>query len=365
MNILELKARNKELNIRETQEGKTVLESRPTRFWFNLTGQCNLQCAHCASNVYGRVSTQDVDERVYEVVLKEIMPYAYECLLGGTNYGEALLSKSLKRFFGDCKNNLVRIALTTNGTVINDDIISDLVEISNEISFSMEGMREEYEKIRHFKWERFLNNVKRVVAAKRLYNKNNLKLKFKFTAHADNITQLPELIEFSKEIGINSIQVMLMMAYVKEQKNKTLYYNRALANNYFTIAQRKAEELKIEVTLPPRFYEGSFEKSPKVTQEVRNNPCSLPWNIMSVNELGVIKPCCVYYVAAGDLKKTPFLKIWNGKIFQKLRKTVNTKPDKICFSCKNREKVDFEVKSRWRGYTEKILERIDNMRLKK
>jgi len=336
MDIDKIKKENKELNIKEIKENRLILKSRPTKFWFNLTGACNLQCAHCLSNVTGRKSTNEVDQIIYEKVIKDLLPYAENCLLGGTNYGEMLISKNISNFLEECKKNFVKVNLTTNGVTVKDDIIPKLVEVCNVIGFSMEGMEEEYEKIRHYKWENFISNVKRIISAKEKYGQKELRLEFRFAVHCENIKQLPKLIEFSKEIGINRIQVMLLRGDVKSQKFKTLYYHRSLANEYFEKAEEKAKELNFDISLPGKFSTGTFEKAKKYKPEINTKPCYNPWNTVSIDELGNVTPCCAHYEIVGNLKEQPFYDIWNSELFQNLRKTVNTDPDECCFYCKNR-----------------------------
>ena len=41
---------NSELNIRELEAGKTILESYPRRLVFELTNACNLNCVMCGRN---------------------------------------------------------------------------------------------------------------------------------------------------------------------------------------------------------------------------------------------------------------------------------------------------------------------------
>jgi hypothetical protein len=61
--------------------------------------------------------------------------------------------------------------------------------------------------------------------------------------------------------------------------------------------------------------------------------CYYPWQTCSINELGNVKPCCVYWRSMGNLKRG-FNAVWNGRGFRKLRGTTNSNPDGICYSCR-------------------------------
>jgi radical SAM protein with 4Fe4S-binding SPASM domain len=63
--------------------------------------------------------------------------------------------------------------------------------------------------------------------------------------------------------------------------------------------------------------------------------CYHPWQTCSINELGDVTPCCIYWRKMGSLKRESFESVWNSRRFRKLRCSINTpKPDPICYSCR-------------------------------
>ena len=140
MEYTAVKEANKLLNFEEARQGVTRLKSRPLYFWFDIYGPCNLKCVHCGFNKEGRTSDQEVSEAVYDEVMRELMPTAYRCNLGGTNWGEMTISKNFHRFLLDCRKFDVKVNLTTNGTRMNDSWMGDLVDVAKTVGFSMEGM---------------------------------------------------------------------------------------------------------------------------------------------------------------------------------------------------------------------------------
>ena len=147
MNDLELKEANRRLNYQEAIEGTTRLKSRPLKFWFDINGPCNLECAHCGFRAFGRTSDKEVSQEIYDIVLAELMPSAFTCNLGGTNWGEVTIANRFHQFLLDCKKHHVRINLTTNGTRMSKQLVDDLADTLEVIGFSMEGMEEEFEKM--------------------------------------------------------------------------------------------------------------------------------------------------------------------------------------------------------------------------
>ena len=272
------------------------------------------------------------------------MPTAFACNLGGTNWGEVTIASKFHQFLLDCKKYHVTINLTTNGTRMSKQWVDDLADTLEVIGFSMEGMEEEFEKMRGFKWRFFLKSVETICKA-RSDRSRQFRVEWRFCAHSDNIHQLPEMIRLARSIGVDRIQVMNLVPYVPAQKFKNLYFHRSLANRAFAEARKTAEELNFDIEIPDDFNEGTFEnglvqigepsKRTYIRHETFHMPnCYLPWQACSINELGNVKPCCVYWRSMGNLVKSGFEAVWNGRRYRQLRSSVNTRPDNICHTCR-------------------------------
>ena len=153
------------------------------------------------------------------------------------------------------------------------------------------------------------------------------------------------MIRVASHIGVDRIQVMNLVPYLAEQKFKKLYYHRSLANHYFAEAREAAAALNVAVTVPPAFDTGTFPVpleqfdasravQPHQPQAVSMPKCYLPWQVCSITELGIVTPDAVYWRPAGNLAKEKFAAIWNGRLYRKLRASVNRKPHSICYSCR-------------------------------
>lgn len=348
MDFSTLKAQNQLLNSQEILARKVHLKSKPVSFSFAICGPCNLECVHCGFHLFGRTSDKQVSEEVYSKVLDEIMPTAYTCNLGGSNWGEMTIAKGFHRFLLDAKRFGVRINLTTNGTRLIDDWVNDLLDTLNVIGFSMEGINEEFEKVRGFRWRHFLKNVEKVCQGRADRGKK-FRVEWRYCAHAGSIHQLPDMIRLARSVGVDRIQVMNLVTYVEAQKYNSLFYHRSLANHYFTESRKVAAELNFDVEIPPDFNTGAFpdtmlsqmtrgsEPSPESaparnTVELVN--CYRPWQICVVNELGEVTPSDVYWRSMGNLQSRTFASIWNGWKYRRLRAAINTRPDSICHACR-------------------------------
>ena len=347
MDYSAVKEANKQLNFDEARRGVTRIQSRPLHFWFDIYGPCNLKCVHCGFHKEGRTSDQEVSESVYDEVIQEIMPTAYQCNLGGTNWGEMTISKNFERFLLDCRKFGVSVNLTTNGTRMNDSWLPALVDVADVVGFSMEGMNGEFEKMRGFPWRRFIDNIEKLVDAKRAAGKT-FRIEWRYCAHSDSIHQLPDMIRFAKNVGIDRIQVMPLVPYVQAQKYKNLSFHRSLANQYFALAREVARDLDFSINIPHDYSTGDFTSpiiqikkkgevdptSPPPPNGLQMPNCYRPWQTCAINELGSVKPCCIYWRPMGVISHGGFAAVWNGRNYRQLRRSINDKSDSICYDCR-------------------------------
>ena len=291
-----------------------------------------------------------MSDAIYERVVSEILPTAYVCHLGGGNYGEVTIAKQFPQFLKDCGRHQVKIGLTTNGRQVRDAWLPDLIRNSVSISISMEGIHDQFEVIRGYKWDKFLDNVKRMVRTREDLGAR-CRLEWHYCAHVDSIHQLPEMIRIADDVGVDHIRLMNLVPYIEDQKYKQLAYHRTHANKWLGEARKVIDELGYDARIPRDFRTGSWESEevgdpPKgiidrlrrdggAPEEITIDVCSLPWQACTVDELGNVRPCCVYSRYMGNMDaKTSFESVWNSPKYMYLRSTINRASNQRCYSCR-------------------------------
>ena len=150
------------------------------------------------------------------------------------------------------------------------------------------------------------------------------------------------MIRLARSVGVDRIQVMNLVTYIKSQKYNSLYYHRSLANHYFAESRKVAEELNFNIVIPPDFSTGEFSTKSSQTATRSDAPsetgslvnCYRPWQLCVVNELGEVRPSDIYWRPMGNLQSSSFASIWNGWKYRRLRSAINSRPDNICHSCR-------------------------------
>jgi MoaA/NifB/PqqE/SkfB family radical SAM enzyme len=320
---LEAKGRNK------------IATSRPKEAWLALTGRCNLACLHCPRDPE-TASNENLSDSVLRQVFEDVFPYLDTVLLGGNNLAEQFISRAAEEVVDEAIRQGIKISVTTNASVVRPKLIQQLVAAGAEFRLSMEGTQDSWENIRGTRWstfQKFLSEIEKARAA----SASECTVTIGFTAFANNIQCLPDVIRFAKEIRACRVHVQHLLPVHPNQRFQSLSYHRTAANRIFDDSDKLATELGVLLQLPARFPVGSMEKTDEPEPRSRKQeltPCYYPWTAVNILESGDVTPCCISNaMIMGNLKKQSFADIWNGKAYQRLRARVNTKPYGACKNC--------------------------------
>ena len=331
---------NEPLNrLMEAKAGKTIVRGKPKEAWLALTGRCNLACLHCPRDA-ATASNDNLSESVLQHVFDAIFPHLDTVLLGGNNLGEQFISRDAERVVEEATRQGVKITVTTNASVVRPALIQKLVAAGAEFRLSMEGTQGGWEEIRGTQWHRFQKFLRELDKA-RADSAKDCTVSIGFTAFANNIESLPELIRFAHEIRAARVQVQHFLPVHPHQRFQSLIYHRMTANRVFDDAEPLAKSLGVSLQLPTRFPVGGMDKvdapqPPAREQELA--PCYYPWTAVNILENGDVTPCGISTtMIMGNLHKQSFDAIWNGKAYQRLRARVNTKPYGLCKNCGMRQ----------------------------
>jgi radical SAM protein with 4Fe4S-binding SPASM domain len=127
-----------------------------TLIWL-ITGKCNFNCKYC----YAR-RMRGLDELETEEALKGIED---ACLLGVRHIaftgGEPLLRKDIFSLLRHTTELGIRTSITTNGSLITEEVANSLRELDVFVYLSLNGVEEEHERFRgKGSWKRLLNTIK-------------------------------------------------------------------------------------------------------------------------------------------------------------------------------------------------------------
>ncbi|MCL2153504.1 MAG: Cys-rich peptide radical SAM maturase CcpM [Oscillospiraceae bacterium] len=157
---------------------KSYLTSRMKQLTLQVTQQCNLRCGYCAySGIYQGQRTHSNKRMSLETAFKAIDFFLErngelsEVVIGFYG-GEPLLEFELIKECVDYAKSMVegkriRFNMTTNGTLLSDDVVDYLSENDFDLSISLDGSKTEHDTNRKFangdgSFDLIISNVRRI-----------------------------------------------------------------------------------------------------------------------------------------------------------------------------------------------------------
>ena len=340
-NPTRLKAYNQALAEEEQQRLSPITRAMPPFLTMNMDTQCNLRCIMCVRRRYPQeaLNSLSYDFEIFRKVADKVFPYLRWVQL--TVVGEPLLATTFKEQLRIVKKYSVKVDLTTNATLLdNDEIIEEILQVIGCLHVSFDGATEEtFESIRiGAKFEQVIENIKRFNRLReKICATDKPRLHFAVVLMKRNIKELPELIELAKELGVDSVECCHATIYDERMKNESLVHYKELANYYMRVAQKKADELNVDLSLPPLFnsLEDLLARRFKNKLKSKFRTCPFLWKRAYIEWNGDVSPCCVPgHPVMGNVKEKPFPEIWNNELYQDMRKRVGTdNPFECCKHC--------------------------------
>lgn len=296
--------------IRDYEDKKIVVSSRPFMYNFELTNHCNLTCPLCPTGKRDpAVPRGFMDTGLYREIVEEVADHAV--VIGLVNWGESTLHPDLIQCIRQASGRGLNTYLSSNFSLeYPDRFFDELIDSGLSIlHLDLDGMSAEtYEHYRRgASYERFRGNLTRFMKRNR---DHKVKVELSLLAMRHNEHEIPAFRDFcAEEPGVDwsyigKIQINPGTSLEWLPENPGYRYN-----NYL---------------------DGSV-----------NVDCNRCYFSMVVNWDGMVAPCCLCYGEAaniGDANKNSLAEIWNNAAFQSIRalfKGENSEPKTMCHLCRN------------------------------
>ena len=359
----------------------------PKHLLIETTTKCNLRCKQCARLV-DKYALADMAMDAFQR-LAPLFPYLKEVALYG--HGETFLYKHLFEMLEELKRHNIFVYITTNGTLITEEVAKRLVELQlDRLSFSLDAATPElFNEIRRgADFDKIIDNIHTLNAyKKRLHRDDKPALSLMYCAMKSNIQELPKLIRLADQLNMtDGVSVMNIYEYEQTDGENILRYPELLnqyVNEACELATKLAVPLNFEESFPKQFspvhitgreriyrnyrefqrsfdrtrlfktklsrvgqkiqglfnnnnhHQPSEESSPSPSAKtIRVKKCRDPWDFMFVNVHGEVRVCCGSHQIMGNVNDEDILSIWNGKPYQEFRERILTEdPPEDCKTC--------------------------------
>lgn len=184
-------------------ENFTTVYSKPQAVTMLLTNDCNLACSYCFESNKGKdympkEMALDILKATYNVV--DPMAGIFTLNMFG---GEPLMNWETFKAVCDyvLENNLkIRITATTNLTLLTDEMIDYIDELSIPILVSVDGIKEVHDKHRCNSFDKVIENMKKLIDRDLGYL-----IEARMTVAPDTAKYMYESVKMLVDLGINNI----------------------------------------------------------------------------------------------------------------------------------------------------------------
>ncbi|MBL7196666.1 MAG: SPASM domain-containing protein [Candidatus Omnitrophica bacterium] len=283
---------------------------KPRVIGIEPTNRCNLNCVMCARRYWDEENNKPGDMSI-ELFRNKIFPF-----LSGREkiilqcFGEPLLAEYFFEMLNESKKKGCSVAFDTNGLLLKK-YARRLVELETDyIGISIDGIKS-FKNIRGVEIDSIVEGIKEINFIKHELKKMFPILNIDFVAMEQNVSELPDLVDFANNLKIERITVVHAVIHSKKLINQSLFLHPETAKKYFYEAQSKAKKLKIKLNLP----------SLKMTTRF----CSQPFELMFIKWNGDVVACCsntIYEDNAlmlGNLSESSLPQLWNNSQMCKIR----------------------------------------------
>ena len=171
---------------------------RPIVVW-NCTRQCNLRCIHCYASAGSRKSPSEIDTASGKIFIRDIADFGAPVLL--FSGGEPMMRKDLFELASFAREQGLRIAISTNGTLIDEATARKISEGGfTEVGISLDGTGSIND---HFRgkegaYTSALNGIRNCIAL-------GVRVSLRLTVTRHNYREIPAIFRLIEEEGVNRV----------------------------------------------------------------------------------------------------------------------------------------------------------------
>ncbi len=171
---------------------------RPVVVW-NCTRQCNLHCIHCYASASNRREAGEMDTVAGKAFIRDLADFGVPVIL--FSGGEPLLREDLFELANYAREQGIRVALSTNGTLITGEVAGRISRVGfAEVGISLDGIGPSHDYFRGKKgaYQAALDGIRNCVAL-------GLRVSLRLTMTGFNYQEIPAILRLTETEGIDRI----------------------------------------------------------------------------------------------------------------------------------------------------------------
>ncbi len=184
---------------------------RPIVVW-NCTKKCNLHCVHCYSSAGNQDSPQALNTEEAKSFIRDLADFGVPVVL--FSGGEPLLREDIFELAGFAREQGIRTALSTNGTLITKEVAERIRDAGfAEVGISLDGVGEKNDRFRGKKgaYKAALEGIRNCVALEQ-------RVSLRLTVTRDTYSEIPAIFQLAERESVQRV-CFYHLAYVGRASN--------------------------------------------------------------------------------------------------------------------------------------------------
>lgn len=170
-------------------------DKRPVVVW-NITRRCNLKCIHCYAHANETTSEDELSTAEGKKLLDDLAGFGVPVIL--FSGGEPLVRKDLPELASYAVKKGMRAVISTNGTLITDNVAKELKDIGlSYVGISIDGTEKVNDRFRGVNgaFNSAINGIKSC-------KKAGIKVGLRFTVNNHNGNEIPAIFDILEDMDI-------------------------------------------------------------------------------------------------------------------------------------------------------------------
>ncbi len=324
-------------------------EFLPRLIAWEITGRCNLNCAHCRASASSKADPNELTLGEIKRGIDDIAGF-YKPILIITG-GEPLVRKDVYDITEHATKKGLRVVLGTNGTMLTPAVVAKLKKAGiQRVSVSIDcAYAEEHDSFRGSSgaYERTMRGIE---ACKQ----GGLEFQINTTVTKRNLGELEKIFQRAVNLGAAAHHIFLLVPTgrgksIEDEEIPPAEYENVL--NWMYEKQKEMDSLSashgrmfMKATCAPHFIRVIQQRSKEDGSDITlgrhgldalTSGCMAGTGFCFVSRYGEVNTCGYMPVKAGNIREQPFKEIWeNSKLFNDLRDRDNLKGK--CGACEYR-----------------------------
>ncbi len=291
----------------------------PVVIW-NLIRRCNLVCKHCYSNSADKEFHGELSGDEVRAVMDDLYAYGVRVLI--LSGGEPLLRDDIFALARYAKAKGFYVGLSSNGTLIDEACADAIAQVGFDyVGVSIDGTRETHDRFR-----RLQGAYDAALASLRRCRDRSIKVGMRFTATADNIHELPQMLQLLDDEGLGKFYYSHLNYAGRGNKNRGEAVHRgtraAMAQLFDACLEHLARGEPKEFVTGNNDADGVFlwqwalkrfpERAAALRQRLEQwGGNSSGVNIANIDNQGNVHPDTMWWhYNLGNVRDRPFSTIW-------------------------------------------------------